>query len=63
MKEIIFKIDADGEISMEVQGAQGNNCEDFTAPFEESLGVVASRELKASFFESATKNELNEEAS
>ena len=57
MKEIIFKIDAEGEIQMEVQGVVGSKCDDFTAPFEKSLGVVAKKELKPQYFES--EDELN----
>ncbi len=55
MKEIIFKIDAEGEVSMEVRGASGSSCDAFTAPFEEMLGTVASKDRKAEFY--ANENE------
>ena len=51
MKEIRFKINDEGEISLEVIGAQGAECDDLTAPFEESLGVIAKKTRKEAYFE------------
>ncbi len=50
MKTIIFKIDDEGEVSMEVQGAVGASCDDFSAPFEEILGNTAKKERKPEFY-------------
>lgn len=51
MKEIKFVISADGEITIDVKGAVGAECDTLTAPFEESLGLVQSKERKPAFFE------------
>ena len=51
VKKIKFKIGADGEISMDVEGVVGSSCKDFTRDFEEELGVVESSELKDSYYQ------------
>ena len=50
MKEILFTINDEGEISMEVKGAVGASCDEFTAPFENELGTVATKERKSEFY-------------
>lgn len=57
-RKIKISIDKNGEIQMEVLGAVGSNCEEFTAPFEAALGMVSKKELKSSYYNSA-ESELN----
>lgn len=58
MKEIIFKIDAEGELTLEVVGAQGSECDAFTAPFEEALGTVAMKSRKDEFYQAEVEQEV-----
>lgn len=50
MKEIVFKIDEDGEIHLEVKGTLGQACDDLTQPFEVELGVVSQKTRKAEYY-------------
>ncbi|MBW4514538.1 MAG: DUF2997 domain-containing protein [Timaviella obliquedivisa GSE-PSE-MK23-08B] len=46
--QIIFTIDAQGNITSEVEGGDGTNCLDATKPYEEALGDdKPKREMKA----------------
>ena len=56
MREIIFKIGKDGQTTIEVNGACGEECKDLTKPFEERLGVVEDTELKPEFYEEQEKD-------
>lgn len=58
VKKILFKISPDGEVQLEVQGAQGSECEAFTAPFEAMLGPIAKRELKDTYFQSEVQTDV-----
>jgi len=50
VKKITFKIDVNGEVSLGVEGAQGNECERLTEPFEALLGGVEKRDYKDSYY-------------
>lgn len=56
--EIEVVIGADGTVSLDVGGAEGKRCLDLTKPFEDALGVVSKRDLKASYYQtqSATQS-------
>ena len=66
MKSTIkFTIKQDGTVLEEVIGAEGNTCVNITKPFEEALGLVNSRELKADYYVSLqqSKNKTTEKNS
>ena len=48
--EIQFNIDDEGNVSIEVKGAPGSECEKITREIEEALGVVTSRERTSEFY-------------
>ncbi|MBY0371272.1 DUF2997 domain-containing protein [bacterium] len=50
VKKIRFTIDAQGEVHLDVQGTVGAECDALTAPFEDKLGIVASKQRKDTFF-------------
>ena len=52
MKKILFKINDEGEVSMEVQGAIGASCDELSAPFEVELGVISTKERKIEYYQS-----------
>jgi hypothetical protein len=51
VKQLVFKISSEGEVSMEVKGVVGDECEKFSAPFESVLGEITKKELKDSYFQ------------
>lgn len=57
VKKISFKISADGEVNLSVDGAQGASCEDMTRPFEEVIGKVSAREYKDSYYATTEENQ------
>lgn len=57
MKRIRFKIDKDGEVKLEVEGAVGEECDAMTEPFEDALGIVTAKERKAAFYAEAVQAE------
>jgi len=57
MKSIVFKIDSDGEIAVEVRGAAGADCDTLTDPFEKSLGILSKKERKPEFFNQESESE------
>jgi hypothetical protein len=62
VKQMTFTIDENGEVTLSVNGVTGQSCEDFSRPFEKSLGIVTHRKLKDSYFtevESDTTNEVS----
>jgi hypothetical protein len=61
VKKIVFKISPEGDIDLEVLGAVGNECEDFTAPFEAALGKVTVREHKDTFYAEKTEGVSQEQ--
>jgi hypothetical protein len=56
-REIQFKIDDDGNVSIEVKGATGSECERITREIEEALGIVQSRERTSEFYIEAETTE------
>lgn len=59
VKRIKFSIDAQGEVSISVEGAVGSECKTMTEPFESILGQVTARELRDSYFETQSTNETS----
>ncbi len=49
-KQIQFTIDDEGNVSIQVSGAPGGECEKLTREIEEALGVVSSRERTSEFY-------------
>ena len=49
-REIQFSIDEEGNVSLQVKGAEGGECEALTRDIEEALGVVSSRERTSEFY-------------
>lgn len=49
--ELAIVIGPDGTVSIDVGGADGKRCLDLTKPFEDALGVVEKRDLKASYYQ------------
>lgn len=50
MKRIEIEIDEQGEVSVEVSGAYGQECEAMTADIEKALGTVSSRKRKSEYY-------------
>jgi len=50
MKWIEVEINEHGEVSLEVNGAHGQECEDMTADIEKALGTVSSRKRKSEYY-------------
>jgi len=50
MKEIKIEIDQDGNVTLNINGVQGNLCLDETRKLEQELGLVEKREKKPSFY-------------
>ena len=46
MKRMRIRIKKDGKVQLDVEGAVGPECRDFTRLFEEAVGDVTARELK-----------------
>jgi hypothetical protein len=42
-----FLIGKDGKVRIDVNGAVGSSCQEFTRLFEQAVGTVEKRELKA----------------
>jgi hypothetical protein len=57
VKRIKFKIDSQGEVRLDVSGAEGADCEDLTKPFEQVLGSVLERSYKDSYYIENTENQ------
>lgn len=55
VKKIRFRITEDGEVTTEVEGAAGAECEAMTAPFEAALGTVSQREYKDAYYNAASE--------
>jgi len=59
-REIQFSIDEEGNVSLQVKGAEGGECEALTRDIEEALGVVSSRERTSEFYiESSTDETIS----
>ena len=46
MKKLRMRIAKDGKVRMDVEGAVGTECREFSALFEAAVGNVVQRELK-----------------
>ncbi len=55
MKEINVIIDQEGNVEVEVNGAEGKSCLDATTQLEELLGEVEERKFKPEFRQVETK--------
>ena len=53
--EIEIDIDDGGNVSFKVIGLKGKDCLAVTKDFEEALGIVASREKTAEFYQTDTQ--------
>ncbi|MEY3012222.1 MAG: hypothetical protein RIT45_957 [Pseudomonadota bacterium] len=56
-REIQFSIDDEGNVSIEVKGVAGAECERITREIEEALGIVTSREKTSEFYIQAETTE------
>ncbi|MCB9738986.1 MAG: DUF2997 domain-containing protein [Deltaproteobacteria bacterium] len=56
-REIQFKIDDEGNVSIEVKGVSGGECERITREIEEALGIVTARERTSEFYIQAETTE------
>jgi hypothetical protein len=52
MQEVIIDVDLKGKTRIEVNGAQGTECQALTAPLEQALGEVERVELKPEYRQS-----------
>ncbi len=57
VKKIKFQINEEGEVSVSVEGAVGQECEAMTAPFEAALGTIAQKTYKDSFYQTAQETQ------
>jgi hypothetical protein len=60
VEQIRFEINANGEVSVNVECATGSQCENMTRPFEENLGAVAKKEYKDSYFAEVSSDQSME---
>ena len=51
MQRIIFRIDQDGNVTEEVEGATSGTCIDITKNIEDKLGNVQNRSLKPEYYQ------------
>lgn len=49
-KQIDFTIDEEGNVSIEVKGVAGADCEKLTREIEEALGIVSERSRTSEFY-------------
>ncbi len=59
VKKVTFHIDSNGEVEIRVQGAQGNECEKMTEPFESALGVIARKTYTDSYYHAVEGTEAS----
>lgn len=50
-REIKFTIDENGEVSIQVLGAKGEECERITREIEVALGIVTARSHTSEFYQ------------
>ena len=50
-REIQFTIDDNGEVSIQVLGVQGPECERITREIEQALGVVSARQHTSEYYQ------------
>lgn len=51
-REIQFTIDDNGEVSIQVLGVKGAECEKLTREMEEALGIVKARQHTSEYWQS-----------
>ena len=49
-KQIDFTIDDEGNVSIEVKGVAGADCEKLTREIEEALGIVSERSRTSEYY-------------
>lgn len=49
MEHIIITIDPNGNSEIEVKGSDGEKCKELTKPYEDGLGEIENRTLKAEY--------------
>lgn len=59
-REIKFTIDDNGEVSIQVKGVDGPECERITREIEVALGIVQSREHTSEFYKQVEQTETVE---
>jgi hypothetical protein len=50
-KSIVATIDEDGEVTLEVKGATGSECEAMTEDIEKALGKTTDRKRKREYYQ------------
>lgn len=50
-RDIVFDIDADGNITITVEGVKGKDCTELTRELEEALGVVIDQEFTSEYYQ------------
>ena len=56
-KQIDFTIDEEGNVSIQVKGVAGAECEKLTREIEEALGIVSERTRTSEYYIQTTQNE------
>ena len=56
-KQIDFTIDEEGNVSIEVKGVAGADCEKLTREIEEALGIVSERSRTSEYYIPTTQTE------
>lgn len=59
-REIQFTIDDNGEVSIQVIGVKGAECERITREIELALGVVSSRQHTSEYYQEVEKTTVVE---
>ncbi len=59
-REIQFTIDDNGEVSIQVLGVKGPECERITREIELALGVVSSRQHTSEYYQEVEKTVIVE---
>ncbi len=56
-REIQFQIDDSGNVSIQVKGVDGTECERLTREIEEALGVVSDRQRTSEYYKEVVTEE------
>lgn len=56
-REIQFQIDDSGNVSIQVKGVDGAECERLTREIEEALGVVSNRQRTSEYYKEVVTEE------
>jgi hypothetical protein len=59
-REIQFTIDENGEVSIQVLGVKGAECERITREIEQALGVVSARQHTSEYYQANEATETVE---